>query len=221
MGFYVQDDFWEAMEEQPLRVQDEVLGALTRLFFTGDEHPPIKGVSKALFVAFRDRVLIAKKRSCAGKSKRDQNEIKPAIKTESKQQSKRNQNDNQNDNQNQNDLLKSESESKKEIEKENLTRNSTEPENLPTPNSSPPVNRGAKFRAPTTEEVAQYAKEANLTIDAALFCDHYASKGWKVGKSPMKDWKAAARNWDRRDKQESKAKGGDLDEATRFYAELL
>jgi hypothetical protein len=30
---------------------------------------------------------------------------------------------------------------------------------------------------------------------AERFWNYYESKGWKVGGSPMKDWKAAARNW--------------------------
>tara|TARA_R110000824_G_scaffold15839_1_gene66447 strand:+ start:2187 stop:2951 length:765 start_codon:yes stop_codon:yes gene_type:complete len=37
--------------------------------------------------------------------------------------------------------------------------------------------------------------------EALSFYDYYASKGWKVGQSPMKDWQAAARNWVRRSKQ--------------------
>lgn len=36
--------------------------------------------------------------------------------------------------------------------------------------------------------------------EAVSFFDYYSSKGWKVGRSPMKDWKAAARNWVRRSK---------------------
>ena len=36
-------------------------------------------------------------------------------------------------------------------------------------------------------------------IEAARFYDHYESNGWKVGKNPMKDWKATIRNWERND----------------------
>ena len=32
-------------------------------------------------------------------------------------------------------------------------------------------------------------------IDAYHFYDFYESKGWKVGSTKMKDWKATARNW--------------------------
>ena len=66
--------------------------------------------------------------------------------------------------------------------------------------SKEPVGR-ARFRAPSTEEVAAYCSESSLALDAQAFVDFYASKGWKVGRSPMKDWKAAARNWARRDRQ--------------------
>ena len=81
MGFYIQDDFWEACEELPEKTQDEVFGSLVRLFFKADKEPDIKGTSKAMFVAFRDRVLIARKRSEAGKSKPNQNDDQNVNKT--------------------------------------------------------------------------------------------------------------------------------------------
>jgi len=56
---------------------------------------------------------------------------------------------------------------------------------------------GARFVAPSVDEVREYAREAGLTIDAERFVDFYASKDWKVGKVRMKDWKAAARNANR------------------------
>ena len=58
----------------------------------------------------------------------------------------------------------------------------------------------ARFRPPTAEEVAAYAEEKGLDVDAARFCDFYATKGWTVGRSKMRDWKAAARNWAARDR---------------------
>lgn len=53
------------------------------------------------------------------------------------------------------------------------------------------------FRKPTLEEVESYCKERNNGIDASTFIDFYESKGWKVGKTPMKDWKACIRTWER------------------------
>ena len=54
-----------------------------------------------------------------------------------------------------------------------------------------------RFTPPTVDEVAAYAKEKGLELDADRFCDFYAAKGWQVGKNPMKDWQAAVRNWAR------------------------
>ena len=54
-----------------------------------------------------------------------------------------------------------------------------------------------RFVKPTVEEIALYCRERNNGIDAEHFFDYYESKGWTVGKQPMKDWKAAVRNWER------------------------
>jgi hypothetical protein len=58
--------------------------------------------------------------------------------------------------------------------------------------------RASRFAPPSLSDVQEYGKEIP-GLDAAAFFDFYASKGWKVGSAPMKDWKAAARNWRRRD----------------------
>ena len=60
----------------------------------------------------------------------------------------------------------------------------------------------SKFIKPTVEQVSAYCQSRNNGIDAQQFVDFYESKGWKVGNSPMKDWQAAVRNWERRNKQE-------------------
>lgn len=54
------------------------------------------------------------------------------------------------------------------------------------------------FKKPTLEEVKQYCIERQNKIDAENFIDYYEANGWKVGKNPMKDWKAAIRTWERR-----------------------
>lgn len=56
-------------------------------------------------------------------------------------------------------------------------------------------------KKPTLEEVEEYVREAELAMDPRAFFDHFTSNGWKVGgKAPMKDWRAAARNWARRER---------------------
>lgn len=63
-----------------------------------------------------------------------------------------------------------------------------------------------RFTPPTLEEVQAYCTERNNHIDAQRFIDYYTSNGWKVGKNPMKDWKAAVRNWERTRQAEEKPK---------------
>lgn len=56
-----------------------------------------------------------------------------------------------------------------------------------------------RFSPPTVEEVEAYCKERGNSVSAQRFVDFYASKGWKVGQNPMKDWKACVRTWEHRD----------------------
>ena len=56
-----------------------------------------------------------------------------------------------------------------------------------------------RFVKPTIEEVEAYCQERNKGVDAQRWYDYYSSNGWKVGKNPMKDWKAAVRTWERSD----------------------
>ena len=81
----------------------------------------------------------------------------------------------------------SESESESEIEKEKREKEKERP------------RARARFSPPSADDVSAYAAERGLDVDAAAFVDFYAAKGWKVGTSPMRDWRAAVRNWCRRD----------------------
>jgi len=64
-----------------------------------------------------------------------------------------------------------------------------------------PKKREARKRSstPSVDEVREYCFERGNGVDAETFVDFYASKGWKVGNAPMKDWKAAVRTWEKRD----------------------
>lgn len=64
-----------------------------------------------------------------------------------------------------------------------------------------------RFIKPTIEEVRQYCQERGNSVDAEQWMDSYESKGWKIGNSPMKDWKAAVRTWERN--RFGNAKGGE------------
>lgn len=62
------------------------------------------------------------------------------------------------------------------------------------------------FEKPTVEEINDYCLERENDVDPEAFFDFYESKGWKVGRNPMKDWKAAVRNWERNDYGQHKKK---------------
>lgn len=55
-----------------------------------------------------------------------------------------------------------------------------------------------RFLPPSLDEVIKFFEDNNFKSDANSFYDYYSANGWNVGKSKMKDWKAAARNWERR-----------------------
>jgi hypothetical protein len=56
-------------------------------------------------------------------------------------------------------------------------------------------NKRKVFVKPTFDEVRSYMAELKMMDIADRFISYYDSNGWKVGKNPMKDWKAAIRTW--------------------------
>jgi hypothetical protein len=72
-------------------------------------------------------------------------------------------------------------------------------------NANEKIKRG-RFAPPSLDEIKDYCLERNNKVDPEGFYDFYQSKGWKVGNSPMKDWKAAIRTWEKRDNRASPQK---------------
>ena len=58
--------------------------------------------------------------------------------------------------------------------------------------------KGKRFAPPSVDEVRAYCAEKGYTFDPETFVAFYESKGWKVGGSPMKSWKAACTTWQKR-----------------------
>lgn len=59
----------------------------------------------------------------------------------------------------------------------------------------------SKFTPPEVSEVLEYCKSRINYVDAQKFHDFYTAKGWMVGKTKMKDWKACVRTWESREKK--------------------
>lgn len=56
---------------------------------------------------------------------------------------------------------------------------------------------GKRFTKPSVSEIRDYCDERNNGIDAQEFFDFYEAKGWMIGRSPMKDWRACVRTWEK------------------------
>ena len=65
---------------------------------------------------------------------------------------------------------------------------------------------GKRFSPPTLEDVEEYCISRNSSVIPEKFIDYYSAIGWKIGgKSQMKDWKAAVRNWEKMDRDRDAA----------------
>ncbi len=53
----------------------------------------------------------------------------------------------------------------------------------------------ARFSKPTLEEAQAYIAEKGYRVNAEQWFAFYETNGWRVGKNPMKDWKASIRYW--------------------------
>lgn len=77
------------------------------------------------------------------------------------------------------------------------------PEQIPTIEEDKNIRskENSIFIKPSLEEVKQYCIERKNSINPEKWLAYYESNGWMVGKSKMKDWKAAVRTWESNVKQ--------------------
>ena len=94
----------------------------------------------------------------------------------------------------------------KEKEKENI---------LSSPNVEDSIARTParkRFTQPTLAEVTAYCRERQNAVDPQRFIDYYTARGWKLNKTSMKDWKAAVRTWEGKQRDSATAQRSSLDE---------
>jgi hypothetical protein len=58
------------------------------------------------------------------------------------------------------------------------------------------INNKGNFKKPLIKDIKDYCLERKNNIDSEHFYDFYESKGWVVGKTKMKSWKACVRTWE-------------------------
>jgi hypothetical protein len=66
------------------------------------------------------------------------------------------------------------------------------------------------FSKPTITDINNYICENSYNVDGQKFFDFYESNGWRVGKNPMKDWKASIRTWARSDRKTSSSSSASI-----------
>jgi len=64
------------------------------------------------------------------------------------------------------------------------------------PKKPPKTPKRPQFVKPTLDEVDAYCQEQGGKVNPEKWFSHYEANGWKVGRNPMKDWKAAVRTWE-------------------------
>ena len=210
-------DWLNVIRDLPSEVQLEVYQAIAE-YAIYDNLIELKPLAKVAFGFIKqtiDRdtqkyISISEKRSEAGKRggrPLKNNELKESNEKQKKQllsEKSKKSNCPLNDNDNDNDISFLE----KKKQKSDAAVSDLENENSESPIETlqtPKEQSGGRkrFIIPTPEEVQAYCNERKNDISGQQFCDFYSSKGWKIGKEPMKDWKAAVRTWEMRRKDQS------------------
>ena len=210
-SFIFYKSFYESVKELDPETQWEIYNAIMEYEF-GKNEAKLSGVARAIFTLIKPQLEANDKKyenGCKGgrpktktKPKQNLNETKP----------KPNDNDNENENDNDNDKLNEfnlYNNYGENVQCEDITKSGTRCQRKSSFNINGKnyCNQHARdlisvikdgFIKPTLNEVEDYCKERSNGIDAQQFINFYESKGWMVGKSKMKDWKACVRTWEKR-----------------------
>lgn len=190
--------YYDALKELPAEEFRDIVLAVCAYALDGEE-PELSGVARAIFTLIRPTLEVG--RSKAENRSRAEQTVLSAEQTGNKPEQTKNKPEQTQNKRKQTDNKPEQTRKEKEKEREKESENDSY--------CSPPPPSGPKrFVPPTLAEVQSYVAERQSPVDPQGFIDFYASKGWMVGKTPMKDWKAACRNaetWERWSRKEASA----------------
>ena len=178
-------DFEERTEQLTEEEQGRLLLAMLR-YAKGEEPPTLEGAERFLFPVFKmdiDRDLDAynakvRNGGKGGRPKTEGNQTKPKETKPNLKKPKGTEG-----------KAKKPNFEEQEQEQEQEQERDKERDGV----DKPPRPR---FEKPTIDDVRAYATERGYTsFQPERFIDYYTANGWKVGKNPMKDWRAAVRSW--------------------------
>lgn len=185
--------YYDALKEIPAEEFRAIVLAVCAYALDGEE-PELSGVARAIFTLIRPTLEVGRSKA-ENRSRAEQTPLSTEQDSNKRKQTenKRKQTDNKPE------------QTRKEKEKEKEREKESENDSYCSP---PPPSGPKRFVPPTLAEVQSYVAERQSPVDPQGFIDFYASKGWMVGKTPMKDWKAACRNaetWERWSRTEASA----------------
>ena len=199
--------YYDALKELPAEEFRDIVLAVCAYALDGEE-TELSGVARAIFTLIRPTLEVGRSKA-ENRSRTEQTSISAEQtgnrpeQTKNKPEQTKNKPE-QTENKRKQTGNKPE-QTRKEKEKENEREKESENDSYCSP---PPPSGPKRFVPPTLAEVQSYVAQRQSPVDPQGFIDFYASKGWMVGKTPMKDWKAACRNaetWERWSRTEASA----------------
>lgn len=182
-NFIFYRSFWEGLKDLPQDTMVRLVSALCE-YALNDVEPDLAGLEKAVFTSWRANIDAAQKRRENGKrGGRPRKDIPEPIDDESEPAET--------------------TEKTYGFETENHRFSETKPNINQKQKQKYKENENdnsSRFRKPTVDEVRAYCQERKNSIDPEQFWNYYESKGWRVGKTPMKSWKACVVTWERYEK---------------------
>ena len=183
MVFY--KSFADALDILPPEEYKKTVQAILE-YAMDDIEPDLDGVGKSLFTIARPLIDANNKKYSNGKTGGRPQKAKQKTSGFENEKPKVSENENH-----------TYSDSKPNVnvnDNENVNVNVNENENV----KGDARGKRTRFSPPSPEDIREYCREKNITVDADRFIDYYSAQGWKLSNgNPMKDWKAAVRNWSR------------------------
>lgn len=192
--------YYDALKEIPAEEFRDIVLAVCAYALDGED-PELSGVARAIFTLIRPTLEVGRSKA-ENRSRAEQTSFS-AEQTGNRQEQTKNKPEQTQNKRKQTDNKPEQTRKEKEKEKEREKESENDSYCSPPPPSGP-----KRFVPPTLAEVQSYVAERQSPVDPQGFIDFYASKGWMVGKTPMKDWKAACRNaetWERWSRTEASA----------------
>lgn len=193
-GFVFYRSYFEAIRTLSEKNRLKLYDAIIAFALDGDE-PAIDGFARTCFELIRPTLTKCRRKAISGRAggKANNKQTTSEGEADEKQTTSKN------------EAIKDKGlriKDKGQVIKDKGLRIKDEGQGGEAPPTPPRAARQRPFSRPSVEEVDTYCRQRGNGLDARQFVDFYSAKGWKVGNTPMKDWQAAVRTWERREAEQ-------------------